>query len=112
MPNVYIINRGSGHTFENAKKFGQLVYMSNGPMSKYATGKMFRTFFSALRESNPDDMILQTSLTTMNVIACCIFSKLHGHVNLLIYKNDDYIKRTIVFSDIEDLCIEKEVKTI
>src|SRR6056297_2497038 len=83
MPTVYVINR-SVHDFSKAEKFGQLVYLSNGAINKYATSKMARKFEEMLQDSAEEDYILITSLTVMNIIACSIFVCIHKKLNLLI----------------------------
>jgi len=102
MPTVYIINQAS-HDFSNAEIFGQLQYMTSKPISRYATNKMYRVFKEALEDSTPDDYILITSLTVMNIIACGQFIKKHGKLNLLIHKTEDnsYIERRLDFSSIK-----------
>ena len=97
---VWVPNKGSGHDLSPAVKFGELRYLSEGPISKYAVGKMFRQFAMQLRESRAEDFILQTGLTMMNVIAVACFVEMHHRVNLLVFKNDYYLKRTIVLSDL------------
>ena len=101
MPTVYVINRAS-HDFSKAKKHGELCYLSNDPMDRYATNNMYRQFKEILEARSPDDYILVTSLTIMNVVACSMFAKLHGKVNLLIHKteNNDYIVRRLDLSDL------------
>ena len=106
MPIVWVPNKGAGHDLHAAEKFGTLRYLSEGPMSKYAVGKIFRQFAMQLRESTADDFILQTGLTMMNVLACGVFVEMHHKLNLLIYKNDYYLRRTIVFSN---LCGDKQI---
>ena len=101
MPTVYVINR-SVHDFSKAEKFGQLVYLSNGAINKYATSKMARKFEEMLQDSAEEDYILITSLTVMNIIACSIFVCIHKKLNLLIHdtNNNTYIERRLDFTDI------------
>jgi hypothetical protein len=101
MATVYVINRAA-HDFSNAEKFGQLVYLSDSPINRYATNKMYRKFWKILRSSSSDDYILVTSLTVMNIIACGIFALLHGRLNLLIHKTDNnsYIERRLDLTDV------------
>lgn len=104
MPRIYVPNKGGGHDFSAAEKFGQLHFLSEGPMSKYATSKIFRHFAMQLRESSPEDYILQTSLTTMNVIAAACFVELHHRLNLLLYREGEgggiYIGRRIFLTEL------------
>ncbi len=94
--NVYIVNRSS-HDFSAAEKFGEVVFLSEGPMNRYSTNNMHRVFLEILKESSKEDYIVPCALNVMNSIACAIFSHLHGGLNLLLYKNGDYIERNHVF---------------
>ncbi len=96
---VYVINK-SGHDFSSAEKYGELVYLSEGMFSKYNLSHMYRLFTSGLMGSQRDDFILQTALPVMNIIACVIFALKHRRLNLLLYEDNRYIKRVVVFDSI------------
>ena len=105
MPKVYIINK-TCHDHSDAKRFGDLVYLSEGSMNRYATSNIFRLFMPILKDSSPDDFILPTGLTIMNNIACAIFGSLHGRINMLIYRNtrksgekSEYVDRKIIIRE-------------
>ena len=93
---VYIVNKSS-HDFSAAKKFGEIIFLSEGPMNRYATNNMYRVFSEVLKDSNKCDYIVPCALNVMNSIACAIFAHLHGGLNLLLYKSGDYIERNHVF---------------
>jgi len=95
MPKVYIINK-SAHNFNATKKYGKAIYLSEGLMSRYATTNMHREFKDILDHSKPDDYIVLCSLNVMNGIACAIFAKKHGVLNLLLYKKGSYVERNMV----------------
>lgn len=97
MSKVYVTNKG-GHDYSAARRWGPLVYMTEGQLSKYDTGQMFRECSEALANSEPDDWILLTSLTTLCSVACAIFAHRHGRLNLLIFRDDGYVERKIVFN--------------
>ena len=99
MATVFVVNKSS-HDFTAAEQFGRLRYLSEGIESRYAVSKIYRMFAMSLRHSSPDDYILITGLTTMNVVACSCFSFIHGRLNLLLYKNDKYIERKIILSEL------------
>lgn len=92
MANVFIVNRSS-HDFSAAMIYGDLVFLSEGPMNRYATNNMIRMFKDALKDSSPGDYIVPCSLNVMNSIACAIFAHLHGRLNLLLFKGNSYIAR-------------------
>jgi len=92
---VYIVNK-SAHDFGAAKGYGTLVFLSDGPMNRYACNQMHRQFTDAMKYSSKGDYIVPCSLNVMNSIACAIFAKKHGVLNLLLYKEGKYIERNLV----------------
>jgi hypothetical protein len=107
MTKVYIVNKGC-HDHSDAKRFGELTYLSDTALNRYATSNMFREFMPKLKKSSPDDYILLTGLSVMGAVACSIFAFLHGRINLLLYKSTRkegekgrYVERTIVIGDEE-----------
>ena len=92
---VYIVNR-SNHDFSAANEFGRVKFLSSGPMNRYSTNNMFRTFKEQMAESGPEDYIVPCSLNVMNSIACAIFAHKHGRLNLLLFKEGVYIERNHV----------------
>jgi hypothetical protein len=97
MSKVFILNRGA-HDYSAAERYGDLVYVTDGLLSKLATGVMYRTLEDALSDSSPQDYILLSSLTTLCSLAVAMFAVLHGRVNLLIYHQDGYVLRKIMFN--------------
>ena len=89
---VFIVNKSS-HDFGPAEQFGQITFLSSGPMNRYATNSMVRLFEEAMKESGEHDYIVPCSLNVMNSIACAIFARKHGRLNLLLYKDGNYIER-------------------
>lgn len=101
MPNVYIPNR-SGHDFSGAKNFGDLVFVTDGRIEKFRINNMYRIVVEKLEGSHPDDFIMATGLTQINVVLASVFAFKHGRLNLLIYdvKTDTYVPRKIVLSNL------------
>ena len=102
MPKVYVINK-SCHDLDNARRFGEIIYLSEGRIDRYATGKMYRLFNLHIRDSKPEDYILLTGLSVMQSIACSMFAAKHGRLNLLIHKVDSrgkhiYLRREVVLN--------------
>jgi len=95
---VYIPNK-SIHDFSAAEKFGDLVFLSEGNISKYKTSRIYRNFIEKLKESKEDDYLMISGLTILNIIASLIMYSLHGKVNLLMFKGTRkekyYIERVI-----------------
>ena len=92
MKKVYIVNRSS-HDFGPAEKYGEVKFLSEGSMNRYATNSMIRQFSEVMMLSEADDYIVPCSLNVMNSIACAIFAKKHGCLNLLLFKDGTYIER-------------------
>lgn len=92
---VYIVNK-STHDFSSAKKYGQLIFMTEGRMNRFATNDMARKFSDAMRNSEKGDYIVPCSLNVMNILAGAIFAQKHGTLNLLLFKNGEYIERNHV----------------
>lgn len=92
MSKVYIVNKSS-HDFSAAEQYGDIVFLSEGPMNRYSTNNMFREFIGKMRYSSKKDYIVPCSLNVMNSIACALFAHKHGTLNLLLFKNGIYIER-------------------
>jgi hypothetical protein len=93
---VYVVNRG-GHDYSSAERFGTLIFCTEGQLSKYDTGQMYRQLMTCMADSNQEDYILLTSLTTLCSVAAAIFSVKHQRVNFLIHRKEDgYVERTVV----------------
>ena len=95
MKKVFIINK-SAHDFSAAEEYGELVFMSEGSMNRYATNNMHRMFSEHLENSTPEDFIVPCSLNVMNSIACAIFARMHGKLNLLLFKEGEYVERNLI----------------
>jgi hypothetical protein len=100
MPRVFILNRGP-HDYSDARRFGELTYCTDGSLDKDDLAQMYRELepFIVL-DSRPEDFILLTSLTSLCSIACAMFAARHGRLNLLIYRGDGYVAKTIYFKDV------------
>jgi len=95
MPKVFVVNK-SNHDFSAAEHYGTIIFLSEGPMNRYATNSMFREFQDGLKGSSAEDYIVPCSLNVMNSIACAIFAHKHGRLNLLLFKEGTYIERNHV----------------
>ena len=92
---VYIVNKSS-HDFGPAEEYGDIKFLSEGSMNRYATNSMIRQFSEAMEDSKASDYIVPCSLNVMNSIACAIFAHKHGCLNLLLFKDGIYIERNHV----------------
>lgn len=96
MPKIFIANRGS-HDFEPAKRFGELVFITEGDLNKFAIGNIYRTFASVLALATPEDFFLPTSLPILSAIGTGILVNKFGVVKYLLFRGGQYIVRTIDF---------------
>ena len=106
MKKVFVINRG-GHDHSDAERFGKLVYLSEGVVNRYAVTEMYREFVQVLKSSDKEDYILLTGLSVMSSLACAIFARLHGRLNLLLFRatrtpgeKGSYVERTIMIDEL------------
>lgn len=101
MPKVYIPNKAS-HDYDNARDYGDLVYLSEGHTNRFATNNIYRKFHKILKSSKQSDYLLLTGLTVMNVIAAGIMIKQNRKINILIFRPKDhgYTERRLDFTDL------------
>ena len=106
-PIVFIPNK-SGHDFSASSKYGTATYITQGLINRFSVGHMARKWALHLRSSLPSDFIMLTSLTILTVVGAAIFGHLHGRINLLIFRNNKYIARTVVFDQLFENLNDKE----
>lgn len=94
-PRVYIMNNG-GHDYSGAKKYGDLVFITDELIDREDTAQMYHVVDIAMRDSTADDYILISSLSSMCSIASGYFSALHGELHLLIHSRGEYVSRDII----------------
>ena len=93
---VFIPNK-SHHDYSDAKRFGELIYVTSGVQNKYNTTLLARLWEDVLKKSSAEDFILQTSLSVLNSIGVAMFAcKYDGRVNILIWQKGKYIERTLI----------------
>lgn len=96
MAKVFIVNDG-GHNYAAARHFGELRFCTSGELDRFDTAQMYRQLQAAMLDALPDDYILITSLTSLCSVACALFAARFQQLNLLLYKDGQYVERTIVF---------------
>jgi hypothetical protein len=104
--NVVWVSNKSGHDFSDAKRYGPLQFVTLGQVNRFSVGYMARMWMRSLISSKKEDYILLTSLTILTVVGAAIFGWMHGRVNILIFRNNKYICRSILFDQL--LEAEKE----
>ena len=102
MPKVYVANQGA-HDYEDAKRYGEVVVVTKGTLSKFGVGIMARKWADVIHSSSPDDYIISGSLTTMCSIGCALFARKHGTLNLLLFRNGKYIARKMMLDQLDEI---------
>ncbi len=101
---VYIPNKSS-HDFSDAKRFGELVYITEGFVDRFNTNYMYRAFMQAFEESNAEDYILVSSMNILNCIGTACFARKHGRVNLLLFRRGEYVERILDIDALMDSAV-------
>lgn len=100
MRSVYIVNKG-GHDYSDAARYGDVKFITEGIIKdRFNPSSLYRLCAEALKDSTPQDLIVLTSLTLLCSIACSVFARKHGFLNLLMFKDGKYIERSV---DIDSL---------
>lgn len=98
-PRVYVVNR-STHDYSAAERYGELVYVTKGFQKRFAVGQHTRRWQEALKDSQPDDFIILSSINIICSIGCSMFAAMHGRLNLLLWNDTGYIKREVHLSEV------------
>lgn len=98
-PVVFIPNK-SGHNFSDCLRYGTPQFVTSGEVNRFSVGFMSRKWMASLFDSSPKDYILLTSLTILTVVGAAIFGWLHGSINILLFRNNRYILRSVNFRDL------------
>lgn len=93
---VFVANK-SAHDFSDAKKYGRLIFITEGKLNRFNVNDMHRRASEAMKKSEPNDYIVPCSLNVLNSIICSTFAVMHGRLNLLLFKEGGYVERNIVF---------------
>ena len=99
MAYVYVLNKAP-HDYSDAERYGELVFCTSGPLDKLDISQMYRELDQAFDDSQEDDWILLTSLTSLCAVACSIFVLKHERLNLLIHTKTGYVDRSLYFPTI------------
>lgn len=96
---VYIPNK-SFHSFEGAKDFGDLIFITEGSVNRFNVNNVFRACLDAMFDARPEDYLLVSSLGILNAAAASIMAMKFGRINFLLFDNyGKYVVREIYFSD-------------
>lgn len=104
---VWISNRSRDHTYDTAKKFGAIKYVTQGNYPIFKTARLREEIIGALVYSDPDDFLLLSGSSVIAGLCVAVWLALHGKAAILLYdrKKDDYVMRSL---DRDDLLKEIE----
>jgi len=100
MRRVFVLNDG-GHDYSAAEKFGKITFCSSNLINRWDIAQMYREMKEALYEANFDDYIMISSLTSLCCVATAIMADRFGVVNFLVWKDSQYIERSLVLDNTE-----------
>ena len=98
---VFVPNKGP-FDYSLVKDFGEPVFITDGPVDRFAVTNLMRSVEQAMEDSNPDDFVLISGLPLLNALVSSFFVSLHGRLNLLLYTKGRYVERTLEFEDRDD----------
>ena len=95
MRRVYVLNEGT-HDYSGAEAFGEVVYCTEGLLPKRDINRLFLELDQTLSESNPKDLIMLSSLTSLCSVASAMMAAMHGEVHFLVYHDGRYYEETLI----------------
>lgn len=92
MRRVFIPNKNSVHDYSSARRFGKLVFLTEGPVVRHAISDHASIMRKKLASSDKEDYIAIGSLSVLTAIATSVFSAKHHRVNVLLYEAGEYVE--------------------
>lgn len=90
-PRVFIPNL-SHHDFTSARKFGELVFLTEGWVPPQQVNNIFRQCYEKMKDCTDSDFLLISSLPIINAAASSIMAmKCGGRLQFLIFDHGNYI---------------------
>jgi len=95
MSKVFVINKGP-HDYSPAEKYGELVYLTEGPVDKFDLYENKRRIQAILLFFNSDDYILLTGLASLHFITGFVLGCTgYERVKVLVYQDGQYIEKEV-----------------
>lgn len=91
MTKVLIPNRTPGHDYTDAARYGDLVFMTDGPVARAAVRRHKEAMRRHIASSEPEDMIVVGSLSVLTAVAASLMAARHHKLNLLLWERGRYI---------------------
>lgn len=96
-PLVFVPNKNN-NDFSAAREFGELIFLTEGPISRFAVTALHKTLRQKLEQAEAHDYLMITSLNIITAIATGILVSRFQRANFLIYsQTDGYTARSVTF---------------
>jgi hypothetical protein len=83
-PRVFVPNKAF-HDYSDAKRFGTLVYLSEGKQNAGKIHHQYRMVSEILKDAEPGDYLLLSGPASLNAIAASILAHRFGRINYLVF---------------------------
>ncbi len=102
-PLVFIPHRAN-HDYTDAKSFGELVFLTEGEQNRFKLNQLYTELGKKMLNARPDDYLMITGPTTVNIVASTLLVNRFGRVNFLIFDGflGRYVSRPIDLRGIQD----------
>jgi hypothetical protein len=105
MSRVFILNNNL-HNYDKAKRFGELVNVTQGRLPIFKTDTVLNMVSFGLKNFTKDDYLLVSGPVLLNILATTILYEKFDNFKLLIFdaKKQDYVVRHITKENIRAIC--------
>ena len=87
MRTVYVVHDG-GHDYQEAEKWGSRHFLQAGHIDKPDVEALLALTQEGLAESGPNDFILPSGPTILNILTASEFMRKHQRLNLLLWTKE------------------------
>ena len=94
MTRVYVPNDWQ-HTATDAEVFGELIYLTRGPIRRNAIRANFAAVDKGLEGSKKTDWLVVGSLSVLTALCAASFAAKHGRLNLLLWDQGRYVPQKV-----------------
>jgi hypothetical protein len=83
-PRVFIPNK-SFHDYSDAKRYGTLIYLTDGKQSPSKIHHQYREVSEVMKDAQAGDYLLLSGPASLNAIAASILAFKFGRINYLVF---------------------------
>jgi hypothetical protein len=106
MPTVHVVNWNAGHDYQPAERYGELVKLTEGQVSIFATDRLLERLARGLVAFDPQqDYLLLSGNMVVNALALMLLAWRFPRLRLLVFDNrrDVYVPRTVTNAILRNL---------